>query len=42
VVDTTIRRADREEPIAHAVVTYAPVFRDDTRTSAEAGGHDRP
>ena len=42
VVETTIRRADREEPIAHAVVTYAPVFPDDTRPSAEAGGDDRP
>jgi uncharacterized protein (TIGR00369 family) len=26
VVDTAIRRAGREELIAHAVVTYAPVF----------------
>jgi uncharacterized protein (TIGR00369 family) len=26
VVDTLIRRAEREELIAHAVVTYAPVF----------------
>jgi uncharacterized protein (TIGR00369 family) len=26
VVDTLIRRADRDEPVAHAVVTYAPVF----------------
>jgi uncharacterized protein (TIGR00369 family) len=39
VVDTTIRRADREEPIAHAVVTYAPVFRDDTPPSADAAPH---
>ncbi len=28
VVDTYIRRSGREEPVAHAVVTYAPVFRD--------------
>jgi uncharacterized protein (TIGR00369 family) len=26
VVDTSVRRAGREELIAHAVVTYAPVF----------------
>ena len=29
VVDTAIRRAGREELVAHAVVTYAPVFRND-------------
>ena len=29
VVDTVIRREEREELIAHAVVTYAPVFGDD-------------
>jgi uncharacterized protein (TIGR00369 family) len=28
VVDTVIRREQRAEPIAHAVVTYAPVFPD--------------
>ena len=26
VVDTVIRRVGRDEPVAHAVVTYAPVF----------------
>ncbi len=26
VVDTLLRRVDRDEPVAHAVVTYAPVF----------------
>ena len=29
VVDTLIWRGEREEPVAHAVVTYAPVFPDD-------------
>jgi uncharacterized protein (TIGR00369 family) len=28
VVDTLIRLAEPEEPVAHAVVTYAPVFPD--------------
>ncbi len=42
VVDTTIRRAEREEPIAHAVVSYAPVFRDDTRPSADPVVHRGP
>jgi uncharacterized protein (TIGR00369 family) len=26
IVDTTIHRLGRDEPVAHAVVTYAPVF----------------
>jgi uncharacterized protein (TIGR00369 family) len=26
IVDTTIHRPGRDEPVAHAVVTYAPVF----------------
>ena len=29
VVDTLIRLAEPEEPVAHAVVTYAPVFPND-------------
>ncbi len=29
VVDTLVRHADPEDPLAHAVVTYAPVFPDD-------------
>jgi uncharacterized protein (TIGR00369 family) len=29
VVDTRIRRAEREDLVAHAVVTYAPVFPDE-------------
>jgi uncharacterized protein (TIGR00369 family) len=28
VVDTVLRQDEREEPVAHAVVTYAPVFPD--------------
>jgi uncharacterized protein (TIGR00369 family) len=28
VVDTVIRRAERKEPVAHAVVSYAPMFPD--------------
>jgi uncharacterized protein (TIGR00369 family) len=28
VVDTAIHRSEREQPVAHAVVTYAPVFPD--------------
>lgn len=31
VVDTLIRLADPEDPVAHAVVTYAPVFPNNSR-----------
>jgi len=31
VVDTVIRRSGRVDSVAHAVVTYAPVFADDGR-----------
>ncbi|MGO8824124.1 MAG: PaaI family thioesterase [Acidimicrobiales bacterium] len=31
VVDTVIRRSGREELVAHAVVTYAPVFPNDAQ-----------
>ncbi len=36
VVDTFIRRSGREEPVAHAVVTYAPVFPEATPNYGQA------
>ncbi len=36
VVDMLIRRPERDEPIAHAVVTYAPVFPNDRPKPAQA------
>ncbi len=36
VVDTFIRRSGREEPVAHAVVTYAPVFPEATPNDGQA------